>query len=169
MAFLASKLGAAIFPFCFGRNIYTELRYTDLFTQHTLLCDFLAKQGREYTRVLGRSVCWCKEGERVLSQCLCTGVFVLSTSPDGSFLASHQSVQQLVRGAHLGFPRISTTSENVGITTTLKRQERRIIQALVCGEQCHSKAPRDGLRAGIAYCLAMQFCEAWARWMLYCF
>lgn len=98
MVFLASKLGAAILSFCFGRNVYTELCDSDLFMQHALLCDFLAKQGRGHTRVLGRWVCRSKEGARVLSPRLCTGIFVLSTLPDGSFLAPPQSPQQLVRG-----------------------------------------------------------------------
>lgn len=90
---------------------------------------------------------------------LCTGVFVPSRPPDGSFLASHPSVQQLLCGNYLGFPSLNTTSENMKIATILKWQERRIIHPSACRKQCHNKAARDELRTRVVYCLAMPFGE----------
>lgn len=115
-------------------------------------------------QVLGRLV--YKEGVRVLSLCLWTGIFVLSRLPDGSFLASHWSaiMWQLSRVSLC--KHCKWKHEDCHYS---KWQERSIIQLLAYRKQCHSKAPRDELRARVAYCLAVPFWEAWVRWMLYCF
>lgn len=164
MVVLVSNVGAAIFLFCCERknlypieNLYTELCDSDLFIRQALLHDSLPKQDREHT-LQGRLV--CREGVCVLLLCLCTGILVLSRLPDGSFLASHQSVQQLERGNYLRFPCLSTTSENTACHYP-KWLERRIIQP-----ECHSKVPGDELKARVVCCLAMPFCKAWVRWML---